>query len=70
MDKVKYIYEFSEQIKLKKGLQRGDKAIIASKLGVSENYIGMMLTGTRKMTKEVRQEIERLTELNKQKTGI
>jgi hypothetical protein len=67
MTKVKYIYNYPEQIELKKGLQNGDYAIIAKSCKVGIPYISLILNGKRKMTEAIRQEVERLTEINNQK---
>lgn len=65
-----YSYDFPEQREFSEGLILGDIKIIADKLIMSDTYVGLMVNGKRKMTQAIRDEVLRLTELNKLKVAI
>ena len=70
MQKKKYTYDYPDQREISKGLQLGDFLIISKKTKSSPNMVSLMCSGKRKMKKDVKNAIEQLIELNKQKENI
>lgn len=66
MEKVKYYYNYPENIELRKQLKKGDIKLIARASKKSRQLINMVYQGTRKMKPEVRKVHDTIVRFNKE----
>ncbi len=68
--KKEYIYSYPQNKQYKELLIKGDVLRIAKVIGCSTNYINQILSGNRKMRKDILDIIIRYGEINKLKSEI